>query len=228
MFDKLSSESETLWMASESRVAKWAALWASCCLAPFFFQVFGWDRLWLRCIGLVQDDRRGAWWHPLGVWRSPGWNCWMSVIETGKPSVCHWDARTKSPATSCKLLGSCWIVLWLFGKRYLSSSAVLRPCNLIFLRQKQIVQLQFVSMKLRLAIQIVTGRQHQIRLQMAHIGHPMVTDKRHLASFWIFPGDDMIPTYSNGCFRFGYLHRYLNHQNDWNCFIVGEVCSTCL
>lgn len=51
-----------------------------------------------------------------------------------------------------------------------------------------------------LAIQIVTGRQHQIRLQMAHVGHPMVTDKRYFSSINCLK--DML-----WCRR-NFLHRY--------------------
>ncbi|CAJ1438539.1 unnamed protein product [Effrenium voratum] len=51
-----------------------------------------------------------------------------------------------------------------------------------------------------MGIHIVTGRQHQIRLQMAHTGHPMVTDKRYFSMENCF--QDM-----RWCRR-NFLHRY--------------------
>ena len=42
-------------------------------------------------------------------------------------------------------------------------------------------------MSVRLAIHILTGRQHQIRLQMSHVGHPTVSDKSNLAKEALHP-----------------------------------------
>merc|ERR1712061_781089 len=51
-----------------------------------------------------------------------------------------------------------------------------------------------------MAIQIVTGRRHQIRLHTSHIGHPTVCDGKYAAR-------DMLRSDSSWCPR-NFLHRY--------------------